>query len=401
MADDDHRGIPEARVRPRFPLRALPPPVHVVSHHAAFLTAPLAESEWSEFARAIDPEHGFVMPAWFEAWGRRLLPYENWRGPLRYLVARTGDGRIAAALPLATQRRFGIPVASLAGLYWPFRSPLIPRVDAPDACAALAGALSDTSAPVALRFGPAAATDVGMTTLVTALAQRGWRLHRSVIGTTHEVDLPATWGELELRIGKRLRWNAQYYERKLARDGALEIRCVRGAGNGEWAGAIDDLGRIEQQSWQFRDDGRLRFHGERNRSFWTDLLVDGRFGDVAAAWIMRFNGAPASFCFCLDCGEVRYILANNYAESVHRYSTGSVLYKHVFRDAVDSGTIRRVNIGLGDPGYKSRWSARPAFALVDWLAFRPGPRGAALDLAWRSGMAMRKRRDRPSERVVA
>jgi hypothetical protein len=107
---------------------------------------------------------------------------------------------------------------------------------------------------------------------------------------------------------------------------------------------------------------------------------------------MRFNGEPVSFCFCLDCGDVRYILANNYAESVRRYSTGSVLYKHVFRQSVESGTVRRVNIGLGDPGYKSRWGAQPAFDLVDWIAFRPGPRGAALDLAWRLRKAFGARR---------
>ena len=204
-----------------------------------------------------------------------------------------------------------------------------------------------------------------------------------MLGTTYAVDLPGTWAELERRIGKSLRSNVQYYERKLGREGALEIRCIRGPDNPSWQTVVDDLGSIERCSWQFREGGRLRFHGKRNAEFWRNLLVDNRFGQVAAAWVMHFNGEPVSFCFCLDCGDIRYILANNYAESVHRYSTGSVLYKHVFRDAIESGAIRRINIGLGDPGYKSRWSAQPAFDLVDWIAFRPGLRGGALDLAWR------------------
>jgi hypothetical protein len=241
---------------------------------------------------------------------------------------------------------------------------------------------------MAIRYGPVPEIDVGIARLNEALARKGWRLHRSDLGTTFAVDLPGTWAELEQRLGKSLRSNMQYYERKMRREGALEIRRISGAGDPGWRTAIDDLGAIERKSWQFRVGGKLRFHGERNAAFWANLLVRDRFGDVAKAWVMHFNGEPVSFCFCLDSGEVRYVLANNYAESVHRYSTGSILYKHVFGDAIDSRVIRRINIGLGDSGYKSRWGARPAFELVDWIAFRPGLRGGALDLAWRLRQAL-------------
>lgn len=350
---------------------------------AEFLSKPPLESAWQALVAAAAPEHRYLTAAWFDAWDRHLLPYENWRGPLRYLAACGPEGTLRAVIPLATQRQLGIAVASLGGLYWPFRAPLIAQSAAEATCDALAATLTRSRVLMALRYGPVPDNDACISRLNAALAKVGWRLRRSTLGTTYAVDLPRTWAELERRLGKSLRTNVDYYERKLGREGALAIRCIRGADHPDWQAVVDDLASIEQRSWQFRERGRLRFHGERNRAFWRDLLVDNRFGQVAVAWVMHYNGEPVSFCFCLDCGDIRYILANNYAESVHRYSTGSVLYKHVFRDAIESGAIRRINIGLGDSGYKSRWSATPAFDLVDWIAFRPGLRGSALDLAWR------------------
>ncbi len=350
---------------------------------AEILDAPPPADEWQLLADEAASAHRFLTRSWFEAWGRHLVPFENWSGPLRYLTARGPGGTLQGILPMATQSQPGIAVASLGGLYWPFRAPLFGRSVNAATCEALAMTLTGTRSLPAFRCGPVPADDAGVAHLTAALAAKGWRLHRSVLGTTYAVDLPHTWAEMDRRLGKSLRTNIEYYERKMGREGRLEIRCTRGSGDPGWNRIIDDLGCIEQGSWQFREGGRLRFHGERNAAFWRELLVDSRFGQVAVAWVMYFNGEPVSFCFCLDCGDTRYILANNYAESVHRYSTGSVIYKHVFRDAIESLAIRRINIGQGDSGYKSRWTAEQAFDLADWIAFSPNLHGGALDLAWR------------------
>ena len=167
----------------------------------------------------------------------------------------------------------------------------------------------------------------------------------------------------------------------MRREGELEIRCARNGSGPRWAETIRDLGVIERNSWQGREGGKLRFLGERNQAFWTKLLAESRFARLASVWLMYFKGEPVSFCFCLDCGNIRHIVANNYAERVHGYGTGSVLYGYVFRDAVESAAIESVNIGLGDSGYKSRWGAKPSFALEDWIAFRPGVRGRLLGIA--------------------
>lgn len=357
-----------------------------------FCSTPPAENEWRALAGAAAPEMRFMVSAWYSAWAKCFLPHHGWHGPLRYLSARDSDGRLRAVVPLATQRQCGVSVSAVGGLYWPFRSPLIAMIDAQAACDALAEALTRTRSLVGLRCGPVPDTNAAVARLGDALGKQDWCVHRSRLGTAYAVDLPGTWDEFEQRLGKSLRTSMKYYERKMAREGTLEIRSCKGLRDPGWRSVLGDLATIERGSWQFKEHGTLRFNGERNIAFWTSLLVDGEFGDSAIAWVMYFDSRPVSFSFCIDCGDTRHVLANNYAEDVRGYSTGTVLYKHVFRDAIGSGAIRRIDIGMGDSGYKSRWGALPAFSLEDWIAFRPGLRGSALDVAWRARRSIGERR---------
>jgi len=359
-------------------------------------TAP-RDDEWQSIADALAPHSRFATAAWIRAWGESLLPYQNWRAPLRYLTVRADSGRLLAVFPFAMQRQSGIPVSSLAGFYWPYRTPVIPENAAAETFDALACAFT-RSAMVALRYGPVPVTNRAIGRLNAALESQGWRVRRSTLGTTFSVGLPATWEQYERNLGKSLRFNAQYYERKMQREGALEIRCSQGASGRPWSDTVRDLALIEAKSWQQRAGGKPRFFGERNQAFWTSVLSDPAFGRMASVWLMYFDAEPVSSCFCLDCADTRHIVANHYAEHVRGYSTGSVLYRHVFRDAIESGTIRCVDIGLGDSGYKSRWGAQPSFELVDWIAFRPGARGRLLDLATKLHRSFAQREARPSER---
>lgn len=358
-------------------------------------TAP-RDDEWQSIADALAPHNRFATAVWIRAWGDSLLPYQNWRPPLRYLTVRADGGRLLAVFPFAMQRQSGIPVSSLAGFYWPFRTPVIPENAAAETFDALASAFT-RSTTVALRYGPVTDANRAIGRLNAALKNQGWRVHRSTLGTTFSVSLPASWEQFEHNLGKSLRFNARYYERKMQREGVLEIRCSKDARGPPWSGTVRDLALIEARSWQQRAGGKPRFFGERNQAFWTSVLSDPVFGRMASVWLMYFDAEPVSFCFCLDCADTRHIVANHYAEHVRGYSTGSVLYRHVFRDAIESGMIRCVDIGLGDSGYKSRWGAQPSFELVDWIAFRPGARGRLLDLASKLRRSFAQRDARPSE----
>ncbi len=360
------------------------------------VTAP-CDAEWQTLTDGLTPISRFATAAWIRAWGRSFLPYQNWLPPLRYLTVRTGDGQLRAVFPFATQKQSAISVASLGGLYWPFRSPIIPDNSGAEASEALAYAFTHSWTALALRYGPVPETHPGIASLNVALKNQGWRLHRLNLGETFAVNLPDTWQQFEHGLSKTLRTNTYYYERKMRREGELEIRHLKNGTGMSWSETVRDLGVVEGNSWQKREGGQLRFYGERNQAFWTNLLSGSGFGTMVSVWLMYFNGKPVSFCFCLDCAGIRHIIANNYAEHMRAYSTGSVLYRYLFRDAVESGTLRSVNIGMGDSGYKSRWGASPSFQLVDWIGFRPGVCGRLLDFAHRMRRSFRKRDVQASE----
>ena len=347
-------------------------------------TAP-SDDDWQSITEALAPDSRFVTAAWIRAWAQSLLPDRGWHLPLQFWTVRDGDARLRAILPIAVQRKFGIAVAALGGLYWPFRSIVMPDDAVNDAACALAGALTQSARMLVMRCGPVPERCAGTSALMSSLERRGWRIRCAPLGYTFASELPASWSAFEQQPGGRLAKRTAYYERRIGRDGALEIRMFGGAAEASWPDALRDIAAIERNSWQHRAGGVPRFAGARLQAFWTAILADARCARAARAWLMYFDGEPASFCFCLDSGETRYVIANNYAERVRGYSTGSILYRHVFRDAIESAGIRRIDIGLGDSGYKSRWGARPALRLLDWVAFRPGLRGRLLE----SGYALR------------
>lgn len=353
-----------------------------LGYTTAFRTEAPGDDEWRPLAAALIPHSRFVTAAWIRAWGQCFLPYQNWLPPLRYLTVRDSDGQLLAVFPFAMQKHAGFAIAALGGFYWPFRSPVIPENSSANAVTALASAFTGSRTIAAIRYGPMPETHPAISRFNIALQKQGWRIHCLSLGETHSVELPDTWQQFEDRLSKNLKINTNHDERKMRREGEFEIRCIRNAPGVSWLETVHDLGAIEAESWQRRDGGKLRFFGDRNQAFWTSVLSSPDMQTKVSVWIMYFKRKPVSFCFCLDCGEVRHIVANNYAEHVRRYGTGSILYKYVFRDAIESGSIDRVNIGMGDSGYKSRWGAQPSFKLVDWIAFRPGLRGRLLEVAY-------------------
>jgi Acetyltransferase (GNAT) domain len=351
---------------------------------AQFYEMAPSHEEWNALLRDIVPAKAFLTAAWFEHWSRSFLPLNSWCGPLSYLVARGHDGALIGLAPFAMQKKAGIKFTSLGGYYSPFRSIVLADSARHVAAENLAVALSESADCFALRYGPVRADDEDFAALNAALVKRGWRLNAMPAGATVAVDLPTTWDAFERRLGRKLRVSSAYYERKMQREGVVVIREFSGSNKVDWSGVIADLGHVEAQSWLVSETGNLRFLGDRNHRFWLGLLSQSEAGDHVRVWLMYWRGSPVSFCFAMDYGYVRYVLANQYSEAVRNYRTGSILYRYMFRDAIESGTVSTINIGAGDSGYKSRWGANPSFRLKNWLAFPPGVRGRLLDLGLRA-----------------
>ena len=369
----------------------------IIALETEFRTTAPSAAEWQLLVDASTPGGQFATATWIRAWSECYLPYQNWQPPMRYVVVRAGDGQLQAVFPVATQKQSGISIASLGGFYWPFRTPIIPERSATAVLEALASVFTASRRTLALRYGPVPEAQSGIEGLNVALANQGWRVHGLKLGETYAIDLPGSWEEFERSLGKSLKTNTYYYERKMQREGEFEIRHIKNTVSTSWSETIRDLGVVEEKSWQNKRGGKLRFLGERNQNFWTTLLSESGFAEMVSVWLIYFKGEPVSFCFCLDCADIRHIIANNYVERVHAYSTGSILYRYVFRDALESSRIRSVNIGMGDAGYKSRWGANPSYQLMDWIAFRPGIRGYLLDLAYTMHQSFKKRWSQASD----
>ncbi|MGH8265106.1 MAG: hypothetical protein ACRET4_16630, partial [Steroidobacteraceae bacterium] len=206
------------------------------------------DDEWRALTIGMAPALRFVTAAWFRDWGKSFLPHQNWLPPLRYATVRARDGRLLAVFPVATVRQFGVSAAALGGFYWPFRSPVIPEEVRTETIDALAAAFTECGAMAALRYGPTPEAHAAIDRFNIALKERGWRVRCASLGETYAVDLPETWERFEQGMSKKLRSNVAYDERRMQRDGVLEISRSRNIAGEPWREAIRELGKIEAKS---------------------------------------------------------------------------------------------------------------------------------------------------------
>lgn len=325
---------------------------------------------------------GFIHPNWYLQWERCLLPDRDWRGPIRFLQASAHPGGVVAVLPLARQLKGPITFWSLGGNYEPFRGFPSDCRNPERTASAVAEAIESFADIRALRMGPVRADDSAVMALCALLDRRGWSVHRSTLGLTFEVAPGPDWNEYFSGLGTGLRRSIRYDEKALKKLGEYRVAHFGERGAPLGREVVSDLATIESASWLASRGGTARFTSAKQQAFWTEIFLDPGLSRHCHVWIMYSSGNPISFCFAIDAGRSRYIVANNYSEKFSKYSTGSILYSAVFRDAIEVRGISLINIGLGDSGYKQRWGAKPSFELADIVAFRPGVVGRVLDGAY-------------------
>lgn len=315
--------------------------------------------------------HSFLRAAWYAApapkAGRTLL------------LRREADGALLAAIPTIP---FGPAMArarKVPGSYWPLRSPLI----APDCTAVeLAHALDRRAArslgPV-WRVGPARADGPATTLLIAAAQLAGWSVLARPAGTSWVIDLAAarTRGWPSAASARKLRaaW------RKLETLGTPRWRHVRGA---EWnSGVLDDLGRIEAQSWigQTTDGSGAKFMTAPQRALWRNALSDPVLAENLSATILILDDRPIAFSFDLDDGAVQYGIAGSYADDLKHLGIGKLANYRAVEDAIADGQSV-MDLGVGDTGYKRMMGAAAGYDMVDLLFVHSGPAAALLAKAW-------------------
>ncbi|MGI9501675.1 MAG: GNAT family N-acetyltransferase [Geminicoccaceae bacterium] len=342
----------------------------------------LDAAEWADLEGRVRPALRFLTAGWWQAWADALLPYDSWRGPLRYLVARDHLGMVQAVLPLAEQMMAGLSVLSLAGNYKPFRTLLIAETAPEDTADALARFLTDDLKPRAFRLGPVQADAPEVLAFIQALENAGWHFCRMHRGTEFLMDLEGDLEAYRAAVGTKKFQRIRYKKNRLAKQGALRIERFQGQSSERWSEVITDAAQIESASWLRQDGGDPTFDEPALAAFWEAYLGDARASAAASIWVLYLDDRPISFNAILDAGDHRYLMALAYDQAWRERSPGKILFLDSMTTAFEEG-IGCYNMGQGDSGYKAEWGAARIGHLDDWLILPPTASGRLLHLAAR------------------
>ncbi len=331
----------------------------------------------------------FLRPAWFAGWSAAFGGEGNWTGSTQYLSVLSGD-RLVGALAVASQTVGRLRFASLGGYYQPFRG-IVAFDDVPGTTAQMVEGLGELTGFHGVRMGPVPQDDGDLVALVASLRTAGWRVIERRVATGFVLDVPATVEEFDGGLSKKRRAKLRNYWNKMCKVAETELVHHTGGNADDWVRVFDDLGTVEMASW-VAESGDPRFAGDRNKIFWTHLAHDAWMREAMHAWVVYHGGTPVSFCFALDAGDTRFVMANSYDARVAEFRTGTKLYHEVIRDAVARGRAR-VDIGMGDSGYKAQWGAEAGSELIDIVAFPPTLKGRLVHLAARARLAIDARRN--------
>jgi hypothetical protein len=346
----------------------------------------------------------FFDAAWLHAWGQAFLPNRGWDRPLSLYCVASSQVRLGY-VAFARRKVSALSVQSLAGYYWPLRTLVVRDDDEArgEFADAIAGHFAQRAPGAVLRFGPIWTSDGAMRKLLSALGAQGWKALQRPDGHIYELDLTGTPDDFRSRISPSLLRHVKYARSRLDRNhGSVAFeRHVLGPSSGP---VLETLRHIEETSWVAKESGDVKFVGDANRAFWTTLMqAKGRASDIVT-WILRVGDRPIAFSAHVETRDTVFIIANGYDDQWKAFSPGSLLSHELLIDACRRGK-KRVDWGIGDSGYKSRWGAQRKTGLADVMLFEPSLKGGLLHAAaqralkdWESGQGPWETRRRTRSR---
>ena len=185
----------------------------------------------------------------------------------------------------------------------------------------------------------------------------GRRVHLVTQEPCPQVVLPPSWSAYTSRLGKKMRSNIAYAQRRLARDfGTVEMNL---AASSELPAAMTSLFDLHQRRWRSRLlPGVLGT--ERVRRF--HRIVAERF--AARGWLrlhlLRIDGAVRAALYCFRYRDRYYYYLGGFDPALSRYSIGTLLTSDAIRQAIDEGCATFDFLRGAEP-YKYRWAVEERF----------------------------------------
>ncbi|WP_158045866.1 GNAT family N-acetyltransferase [Skermanella pratensis] len=147
--------------------------------------------------------------------------------------------------------------------------------------------------------------------------------------------------------GTRLRNTVERKERALRRDYRVDLEVFRSAADAERAIALYE--HVHAQSWKETEPYPL---------FIPSLIRAGLEAGAVRVGVLLADGEPVAAQLWIVWHGRATIFKLSYAENRRKLSAGSILTRHMVREAFRSGDIAEIDFGCGDDPYKREWLPR-------------------------------------------
>jgi CelD/BcsL family acetyltransferase involved in cellulose biosynthesis len=320
--------------------------------------APLAR-EWDDLVDRTGTAP-FTRPGWLEGWWRA---FGGGRGRLQILALRR-QGRLAGVLPLV--RRHGL-VSSTTNDW-------MSAYDPPAEDAQAAGALAESlfaSGPRRVEFRLLPLEHPVRAACTAAAATRGYRLVDGAVERSPYIALEGGWENYQAGLDRKLLSELRRRRRRLEEQGSLSVEVSDGT---QRLDELLDVGfRLEAAAWKgeagtaiVSDAATLQYY--RDGAEWAS-----RRGILRLA-LLRLDGRPLAFDYCLEEAGVHYLLKIGYDPAFRKYGPGVILRHEMVSRAFSAGLSRYEFLGIDMP-FKLDWTQ--AAWEKRWLrAFAPSLSGS-------------------------
>lgn len=324
--------------------------------------------DWEALMERLPSAHRIYRPEWYAIWGETWGRTGRWTGDIHVLAVRDRDDTLLGVHPLGVAKVGPLRAYASAGFNQPARPVLAAEGRELEVGTALGNHIARRGWPLA-QLGPFRAHSPACRALLDALDTRHvpHRLRTREGLALYDPPPPGSANRreiLETKFAKKV----LYYERRAARKGELETVHIRRPSPDETARMVLDLAEVENHSWlATASDGGLRFASrpgnDQGAEMWRRLIdTELSARDMVDCWLTYFDGRPASFVFCISAGATRYVLANNFDESLKHLRVGFIPYWYAVDDALERG-VEHLDYGSLHLSYKKHWGAEYKDAL--------------------------------------
>lgn len=165
------------------------------------------------------------------------------------------------------------------------------------------------------------------------------------------LPLPDSWDTFLASLGKKSRWNLNYYERRARREFDMEMRALT---EQELDEGMEAFFTLHQKRWRQRWLPGT-FYSRQMKQFHKE--VAGLF--LGKDWLrlhgLRLNGQLQAVLYCFAHKHKGYYYLGGFEPELSKYSLGTVLTGHAIKDAIERG-LTEFDFLRGNEPYKTRWT---------------------------------------------